>query len=68
MVGLHGVFSVTGSFFGLPITIKVLASTNLHGNSSSLIFSNINKVVFVFDSTSSSGFSNDLECDVLPAK
>ena len=61
-------FSVTGSFFGFPITIKVLPSTNLHDNLSSLIFYIINIVVFAFDSMSSSGASNDLECDVLPAR
>ena len=31
VVGLHAVFSLTGSFFGFPITINVLPRINLHG-------------------------------------
>ena len=44
VVGLHDEFSLTGSFFGLPITMNVLPRINLHGIFSCLIFSNINKL------------------------
>ena len=68
VVGLHAESSLTGSFFGFPMTINVLPRINLHGILFSLIYSNMNNVVFMFESTSSRGFSKDFECDVFPAK
>ena len=48
--------------------MNVLPKMNLQGYGNSLIFSSINKVDLQFDSTSIIGFSNDFECEVLPAK
>ena len=41
MVGLQGVFSLTGSFFGFPITMNVLPRMNLVFNFDFLMVSSM---------------------------
>ncbi len=67
-VGLQGEFSSTGNFSGRPITMNVLPRINLQGRFNSLIFSNIIRVLFRFQSISRKGFSKELACDAFPAK
>ena len=52
MVGQQGVFSLTGSFCGRPITIKVLPRINLHLSLFFLISSKMNKVDLALESIS----------------
>jgi len=68
VVGQQGVFSLTGSFCGRPITIKVLPRINLHLSLFFLISSKMNKVDLALESISFNGCSKDCECDVCPAK
>ena len=68
VVGSQIEFSFTGNFFGFPTTMKVLPRINLHFLFKDLIFSSMNKVDFALTLTSDNGFSNEAECDVLPAR
>mgnify|MGYP003327903039 CR=1 FL=1 len=53
---------------GLPITTNVLPKMNLHFGSVLLMISSMFNVDLVFESRSLNGDSNDLECDVFPAR